>query len=82
MNAPLRDTAPDQVAAALDGWPTAVKLSFIGNDEKNRARLVEARSLDDGQIMAILGFRHMAHWLDVGRYSYIAGTNGVWARLS
>lgn len=68
----------------IEETPRAVKLYFVTDEaeaEPPRARMVEARSLDDGQLVAVLGFHAMAKWLELGSFSYICGTNGIWARL-
>lgn len=61
--------------------PRAVKLDFIRDDDRPSGRLVQALSLESGEVCAVLGFHAMAKWLDARSYSYIYGTNGVWARL-
>jgi hypothetical protein len=61
--------------------PNVIRLNFPPNQSGERSAIVEAISLDDGETVASLRFRDMAHWLFMNAYHYIAGTNGIWARV-
>ena len=55
-----------------------VRIRF--RDERGQALRVEVLDRADGALVDVMGLRETADWLSVMGFSWVEGSNGIWAR--